>query len=119
MSGRRPRRLSIFGSRRNGANERPEPANKPPCSCRRHLRLLHGKEPKKKRAEARFSVSHDDVATAYSAAAPSPSSTAFIDRRMRPCLSTSSTLTLTRSEEHTSELQSLMRKSYAVFCLKK
>src|SRR3546814_5091088 len=26
---------------------------------------------------------------------------------------------LARSEEHTSELQSLMRKSYAVFCLKK
>src|SRR3546814_6645971 len=26
---------------------------------------------------------------------------------------------LIRSEEHTSELQSLMRKSYAVFCLKK
>src|SRR3546814_7129937 len=25
----------------------------------------------------------------------------------------------TRSEEHTSELQSLMRSSYAVFCLKK
>src|SRR3546814_7542398 len=28
-------------------------------------------------------------------------------------------LTLPRSEEHTSELQSLMRISYAVFCLKK
>src|SRR3546814_5955430 len=28
-------------------------------------------------------------------------------------------LTTTRSEEHTSELQSLMRISYAVFCLKK
>src|SRR3546814_8575814 len=28
-------------------------------------------------------------------------------------------LFLTRSEEHTSELQSLMRNSYAVFCLKK
>src|SRR3546814_9393562 len=27
--------------------------------------------------------------------------------------------TLSRSEEHTSELQSLMRNSYAVFCLKK
>src|SRR3546814_8322718 len=27
--------------------------------------------------------------------------------------------TATRSEEHTSELQSLMRTSYAVFCLKK
>src|SRR3546814_4449993 len=29
------------------------------------------------------------------------------------------TLASTRSEEHTSELQSLMRISYAVFCLKK
>src|SRR3546814_3213172 len=28
-------------------------------------------------------------------------------------------MTATRSEEHTSELQSLMRISYAVFCLKK
>src|SRR3546814_6320171 len=28
-------------------------------------------------------------------------------------------ITLYRSEEHTSELQSLMRNSYAVFCLKK
>src|SRR3546814_5567380 len=31
----------------------------------------------------------------------------------------SAVLTLSRSEEHTSELQSLMRISYAVFCLKK
>src|SRR3546814_1362336 len=31
----------------------------------------------------------------------------------------STTLARTRSEEHTSELQSLMRISYAVFCLKK
>src|SRR3546814_2676394 len=31
----------------------------------------------------------------------------------------SSSLRLSRSEEHTSELQSLMRISYAVFCLKK
>src|SRR3546814_4126657 len=30
-----------------------------------------------------------------------------------------SSITLSRSEEHTSELQSLMRISYAVFCLKK
>src|SRR3546814_7563311 len=28
-------------------------------------------------------------------------------------------ISITRSEEHTSELQSLMRISYAVFCLKK
>src|SRR3546814_5270461 len=32
---------------------------------------------------------------------------------------TMSRIPLTRSEEHTSELQSLMRISYAVFCLKK
>src|SRR3546814_8085453 len=32
---------------------------------------------------------------------------------------TSSPLASNRSEEHTSELQSLMRISYAVFCLKK
>src|SRR3546814_2684268 len=32
---------------------------------------------------------------------------------------TSQKTMLTRSEEHTSELQSLMRISYAVFCLKK
>src|SRR3546814_10581442 len=30
-----------------------------------------------------------------------------------------STVTTVRSEEHTSELQSLMRNTYAVFCLKK
>src|SRR3546814_2311668 len=33
--------------------------------------------------------------------------------------STASLATAVRSEEHTSELQSLMRISYAVFCLKK
>src|SRR3546814_1648135 len=32
---------------------------------------------------------------------------------------TSAVLTIPRSEEHTSELQSLMRISYAVFCLQK
>src|SRR3546814_1858174 len=37
-----------------------------------------------------------------------------------PMLSASSRLSYhSRSEEHTSELQSLMRNSYAVFCLKK
>src|SRR3546814_6880606 len=34
-------------------------------------------------------------------------------------LSRFGTVSLDRSEEHTSELQSLMRISYAVFCLKK
>src|SRR3546814_6068260 len=36
-----------------------------------------------------------------------------------PCSATDSSRSIGRSEEHTSELQSLMRISYAVFCLKK
>src|SRR3546814_10086331 len=39
------------------------------------------------------------------------------DRTARPRAATAGSST--RSEEHTSELQSLMRISYAVFCLKK
>src|SRR3546814_7575960 len=52
---------------------------------------------------------------------------AFIDeghfathvRRMRRLYATRQAALVARSEEHTSELQSLMRISYAVFCLKK
>src|SRR3546814_2352643 len=47
----------------------------------------------------------------------SPHTTAFFNRRFErldPCRERQA-----RSEEHTSELQSLMRISYAVFCLKK
>src|SRR3546814_8497613 len=39
--------------------------------------------------------------------------------RFTMCQATRCAGTTTRSEEHTSELQSLMRISYAVFCLKK
>src|SRR3546814_10070209 len=50
----------------------------------------------------------------FAAAGKSPlSPTRIVDEIRRRALSTS------RSEEHTSELQSLMRISYAVFCLKK
>src|SRR3546814_5187037 len=41
------------------------------------------------------------------------------DRRKSRCPARSTPKPLWRSEEHTSELQSLMRISYAVFCLKK
>src|SRR3546814_7642095 len=49
---------------------------------------------------------------------------AFLRRRHRTILpataeSTQRSIVASRSEEHTSELQSLMRISYAVFCLKK
>src|SRR3546814_279968 len=40
-------------------------------------------------------------------------------RLTHPPLHRSKTAATARSEEHTSELQSLMRNSYAVFCLKK
>src|SRR3546814_6378905 len=39
--------------------------------------------------------------------------------RTIPRATVAATLIVVRSEEHTSELQSLMRNSYAVFCLKK
>src|SRR3546814_4020981 len=41
------------------------------------------------------------------------------DAERRVALTLSDTFCVERSEEHTSELQSLMRISYAVFCLKK
>src|SRR3546814_3173628 len=48
-------------------------------------------------------------------------STGFLSLRISKCSLGSDTYPLApdRSEEHTSELQSLMRISYAVFCLKK
>src|SRR3546814_9683488 len=39
--------------------------------------------------------------------------------RSSPSMSSAKRASMSRSEEHTSELQSLMRISYAVFCLKK
>src|SRR3546814_8235806 len=51
---------------------------------------------------------------AWCASAACPRCPAATARRRCPAASTSA-----RSEEHTSELQSLMRISYAVFCLKK
>src|SRR3546814_7865180 len=51
----------------------------------------------------------------YARAVGEQQSAAVADRQDRP----HQVLAKARSEEHTSELQSLMRISYAVFCLKK
>src|SRR3546814_9982252 len=51
-------------------------------------------------------------------ASPSPNSQKLLKTTGSPG-NASKNSTLCRSEEHTSELQSLMRISYAVFCLKK
>src|SRR3546814_3417449 len=48
-----------------------------------------------------------------------PADAALLKQGSQECRLSSATCASTRSEEHTSELQSLMRTSYAVFCLKK
>src|SRR3546814_6880134 len=55
----------------------------------------------------------NDVRAVIQDAKASPASEAEIDREYREFEAL-----MARSEEHTSELQSLMRSSYAVFCLK-
>src|SRR3546814_9264560 len=57
--------------------------------------------------------------TGNSASAGMPSSTHLAASSSSKSMVRRSTPGIDRSEEHTSELQSLMRISYAVFCLKK
>src|SRR3546814_4172156 len=59
------------------------------------------------------------VSTTRSRFTPASSKMRSTRRRVRsPCMSDMKGSPARRSEEHTSELQSLMRISYAVFCLK-
>src|SRR3546814_7726656 len=68
-----------------------------------------GEQVRHHQAEQRLQVLARDEAGAH---------VALECRRVRPLLATRARHAR-RSEEHTSELQSLMRNSYAVFCLKK
>src|SRR3546814_13037366 len=58
------------------------------------------------------------LAACGSAEAPSASTNDKVAAKAAPAIPADAPLVI-RSEEHTSELQSLMRISYAVFCLKK
>src|SRR3546814_7639675 len=63
-----------------------------------------------------------DLSAALAGAAPVPRTLCwrYLNLAQQACRSGDWTyLKILRSEEHTSELQSLMRISYAVFCLKK
>src|SRR3546814_977556 len=57
--------------------------------------------------------------TSLNGGSSTPSSAASSRNLRNPVSARTTPATLLRSEEHTSELQSLMRISYAVFCLKK
>src|SRR3546814_2428314 len=76
-------------------------------------------------ANASMSASRSGVAPDSSAASRADSDSSYLRRVYSSANSIDTTdrlLTasvIRRSEEHTSELQSLMRISYAVFCLKK
>src|SRR3546814_6280972 len=68
----------------------------------------------------RRSAAHGGIPTGYPArhSARPVVGQGFRHRRQRACGAVFRARFLRRSEEHTSELQSLMRISYAVFCLK-
>src|SRR3546814_3708919 len=71
---------------------------------------------------ARFLIYRGDKAKAIAATPRQMARINFASARTSPTWSAPLRVILprtTRSEEHTSELQSLMRISYAVFCLKK
>src|SRR3546814_10521701 len=67
-------------------------------------------------------LTHADVIAAWLAASPSDRARLLPDLLSVACTKDGKLRAVQkgqRSEEHTSELQSLMRNSYAVFCLKK
>src|SRR3546814_3398778 len=77
-----------------------------PLQSRRHWSVANDKDRQENRPCDRLTI----ISSAAPAAAPARTISSI--RTMAGCRPR-------RSEEHTSELQSLMRISYAVFCLKK
>src|SRR3546814_3364902 len=84
---------------------RPTPTAMPPKATHRKLSAASASEKVPVRAAAMAKRRHTSPDASFSNDSPS-----------RMCIIR---FGIGRSEEHTSELQSLMRNSYAVFCLKK
>src|SRR3546814_3961642 len=86
-------------------------------------RLTIGTEADARAAEADVKAGHftvDAVETKpLTRNPPPPLTTSTLQQEAARKLGFSASHTMRRSEEHTSELQSLMRISYAVLCLKK
>src|SRR3546814_3598764 len=70
-------------------------------------------------AQLRALIALADAGSYISASAATGLSQPSLHRAVRELEAASGLTLFVRSEEHTSELQSLMRISYAVFCLKK
>src|SRR3546814_6474997 len=85
----------------------------PACKHRRQRSDLQGRQYSRPTSACPL---HADPATAHRHHIERPACRSAPQNSGRPEASTSRSA---RSEEHTSELQSLMRISYAVFCLKK
>src|SRR3546814_9273859 len=89
--------------------------------------LMIRRPPRSTRTDTLFpytTLFRSDRRTARALAPFNTSRSVEVSKRSMPRTTLISTVTLSshvvvRSEEHTSELQSLMRISYAVFCLKK
>src|SRR3546814_5177750 len=82
---------------------------------------LAGVSKKKTLVLGRIAASHAalSVASTVVVSIPNLGSSVSVSQRQEPNSALPATTWSPRSEEHTSELQSLMRISYAVFCLKK
>src|SRR3546814_6053887 len=108
--------MSSARSRSDGqVGHAPRRSREPLPGPRLHVRGVQSSTPRQRQGRAQ--------GTARTKATPSPASSAASaghSRRSAPPGSRAPPGRYSlRSEEHTSELQSLMRKSYAVFCLKK
>src|SRR3546814_4446059 len=87
---------------------------------RGQLRGLRGGPPPPPRRRRRPAAPHQvQAADALSGQSRAPAPAGWLPAPPSPSSASARLLSKCRSEEHTSELQSLMRISYAVFCLKK
>src|SRR3546814_6907777 len=84
------------------------------------LRVLGGLEAQGERVDARVEVEWTDDQTRVAQFETPTDGFTLVNASLswRPLPDTKNLTLMLRSEEHTSELQSLMRISYAVFCLK-
>src|SRR3546814_4161526 len=91
------------------------------CQQRRSVedRFAHSPESSRRPARNASTDASDFPAVYFRASACACAIDWATVRRMTPSGVSSTSSEPPRSEEHTSELQSLMRISYAVFCLKK